>query len=679
MGDEKEDEKDSWQCHRCDTSNTSARSRCTSCQGWKWKSGSQCSNDVALDSCKAPLPKVILNDQDFFDQHNSLCEVCGKTGELLCCETCNLVFHTSCTLPKLHKEPPDDWSCSYCCADGVRGGKNNGKERLEVAKACREMEKTKMKLKEAREKALDSGTKDKEQSVKVDREFAKRVAQDSARRSMRERSAPELFVARPSKSGVGVRDGDEEFLEAQRDNLIVSAKRGGNVNAENQFKCDEEDEDSWQCHRCDTSNASDRSRCSSCMGWKGGRQGWRYQIDEGQDAQCVSKPKRQKISTKDDTKPSSSIRPQANANVSSMTDSTHDAGQRCSVKVDGEFAKRVAQDSARRSMRERSAPELFVARPSKSGVGVRDGDEEFLESQTNFKAVAAATDKRSGNARQKRKDESDVEGEDSWQCHRCETSNAPARSRCSSCMGWKGGRLCWLYEKVNDNSEDDAEENEDSWQCHRCDASNALTRSRCSSCMGWRGGRQGWRYEEEDESSDDEEEEDEEDSWQCHRCDTSNASTRSRCSSCMCWKGSRMELREEKEDESSEDEEGNEEDYWECHRCDTLNATARSRCSSCMGWKGGRQGWRYEKEDKSSEEEEEDESCGEESTYVFEDYSEFKRQEWSIKEDKELMKRVRLHGAGNWKTILDNSLILQERYSNAPSGELMHLALYGLS
>ena len=43
----------------------------------------------------------------------------------------------------------------------------NGKKRLEAAKACREMEKTKKKHKKAREKALDSGTKDKERSVKV--------------------------------------------------------------------------------------------------------------------------------------------------------------------------------------------------------------------------------------------------------------------------------------------------------------------------------------------------------------------------------------------------------------------------------------------------------------------------------------------------------------------------------
>ena len=35
-------------------------------------------------------------------------------------------------------------------------------------------------------------------------------------------------------------------------------------------------------------------------------------------------------------------------------------------------------DSVSSSGRKRKAPELFVARPSKSGLGVQDGDEKFL-------------------------------------------------------------------------------------------------------------------------------------------------------------------------------------------------------------------------------------------------------------------------------------------------------------
>ena len=52
-------------------------------------------------------------------QHNDLCETCGEGGELLCCSTCNLVFHLGCTRPKLAAIPDDDWCCCYCIASGV--------------------------------------------------------------------------------------------------------------------------------------------------------------------------------------------------------------------------------------------------------------------------------------------------------------------------------------------------------------------------------------------------------------------------------------------------------------------------------------------------------------------------------------------------------------------------------
>ena len=76
---------------------------------------------------------VIKNEKDFFDQHNDLCEVCNMPGELLCCATCNLVYHTKCARPKLTKEPDDDWKCAYCIAEGVLGGKKEGRERRKAA------------------------------------------------------------------------------------------------------------------------------------------------------------------------------------------------------------------------------------------------------------------------------------------------------------------------------------------------------------------------------------------------------------------------------------------------------------------------------------------------------------------------------------------------------------------
>jgi len=102
-----------------------------------------------------PAPRVVLNEQDFFDQHNDLCEVCNQPGEVLCCATCNLVFHVHCARPKLQEEPPDDWKCAYCWAAGVMGGKKDGKERRKAAQACREMERMRRDIKErARKRAV---------------------------------------------------------------------------------------------------------------------------------------------------------------------------------------------------------------------------------------------------------------------------------------------------------------------------------------------------------------------------------------------------------------------------------------------------------------------------------------------------------------------------------------------
>ena len=73
-------------------------------------------------------------------EHNDLCETCGSPGDLLCCSTCNLVFHLGCTRPKLERVPQDDWSCAFCVASGDVV-KNIGKQtRIEALIAVREIE-----------------------------------------------------------------------------------------------------------------------------------------------------------------------------------------------------------------------------------------------------------------------------------------------------------------------------------------------------------------------------------------------------------------------------------------------------------------------------------------------------------------------------------------------------------
>eukprot|EP00743_Colponemidia_sp_Colp-15_P009048 GILK01009873.1.p1 GENE.GILK01009873.1~~GILK01009873.1.p1 ORF type:complete len:1268 (+),score=334.16 GILK01009873.1:244-3804(+) len=48
------------------------------------------------------------------DMHNTLCQTCGKGGELLCCDSCTLVFHLGCLDPPLTDPPSGSWSCPFC-------------------------------------------------------------------------------------------------------------------------------------------------------------------------------------------------------------------------------------------------------------------------------------------------------------------------------------------------------------------------------------------------------------------------------------------------------------------------------------------------------------------------------------------------------------------------------------
>ena len=51
------------------------------------------------------------------ETHNDSCEVCGTGGDLICCSTCNLVFHLGCTRPQLTEVPEGNWNCAYCVAE----------------------------------------------------------------------------------------------------------------------------------------------------------------------------------------------------------------------------------------------------------------------------------------------------------------------------------------------------------------------------------------------------------------------------------------------------------------------------------------------------------------------------------------------------------------------------------
>lgn len=100
---------------------------------WKAKAGKKSSKG-------APTVSVSY-DEEFLNEHNDICEVCGIGGELLCCSTCNLVFHLNCVRPSLKSVPPDSWSCAHCDATGVTGLKKDNRQRKRATTAVREMNK----------------------------------------------------------------------------------------------------------------------------------------------------------------------------------------------------------------------------------------------------------------------------------------------------------------------------------------------------------------------------------------------------------------------------------------------------------------------------------------------------------------------------------------------------------
>ena len=51
--------------------------------------------------------------------HEDYCAVCQRTGELLMCDTCNLVYHLQCLEPPLNGVPQGLWSCPKCVVSTV--------------------------------------------------------------------------------------------------------------------------------------------------------------------------------------------------------------------------------------------------------------------------------------------------------------------------------------------------------------------------------------------------------------------------------------------------------------------------------------------------------------------------------------------------------------------------------
>lgn len=64
--------------------------------------------------------REVLNNEGVI-KHDDHCRVCHKLGDLLCCETCNAVFHLGCLEPPLKQVPNEEWVCPICKQNSVTG------------------------------------------------------------------------------------------------------------------------------------------------------------------------------------------------------------------------------------------------------------------------------------------------------------------------------------------------------------------------------------------------------------------------------------------------------------------------------------------------------------------------------------------------------------------------------
>ena len=119
---------------------------------------------------------------DSSDSHEDFCHVCKAPGDLLCCDSCNLVFHMTCLDPPLKIVPESEWHCPKC-VDRRRGKKRSASE-TEVEKESIEeyVKKARVSLKVMKEKGQIYANRKRSSYSDVDFTKIETVTQKIARK-----------------------------------------------------------------------------------------------------------------------------------------------------------------------------------------------------------------------------------------------------------------------------------------------------------------------------------------------------------------------------------------------------------------------------------------------------------------------------------------------------------------
>ena len=123
------------------------------------------------DSEEADESEAHSSDDDG-SVHMETCACCDGEGELLCCETCPLVYHLECAYPPLRRIPRGSWACQVCT--GADQDLPSGRRvKKSVIKAALKHVKDKQTSKHARKKAKiqtkPAQSKQKPSKIKTDK------------------------------------------------------------------------------------------------------------------------------------------------------------------------------------------------------------------------------------------------------------------------------------------------------------------------------------------------------------------------------------------------------------------------------------------------------------------------------------------------------------------------------
>mmetsp|Transcript_21249 Transcript_21249/g.45397 ORF Transcript_21249/g.45397 Transcript_21249/m.45397 type:complete len:469 (-) Transcript_21249:201-1607(-) len=157
-----------WKCHKCSRHNHLHKLRCL-CGAWKGKRacasgsypGGRTRRNAFLASLRASTEGCDIVEG--VERHGDECLVCGYGGELICCDSCDKVYHGKCLQIDDPGTLPDPWHCPACCPDApekmpAKSHVDKEQERSKTNNECEKMPaNSPVKKEQEQGKANDNG------------------------------------------------------------------------------------------------------------------------------------------------------------------------------------------------------------------------------------------------------------------------------------------------------------------------------------------------------------------------------------------------------------------------------------------------------------------------------------------------------------------------------------------